>query len=178
MERSQGKVIWITGLSGAGKSTLAGLVAKQLGSSGEPTVLLDGDQLRDVFGATAVNHGKEGRMALAFCYARLCKVLASQGLTVIIATISMFSDIHRWNRENLPGYVEAYLKVPLAELKRRDPKGIYRDFEAGRLVNVAGLDLAVDEPENPDWTFAFDAPKSPPALADELLAIVESRNRR
>jgi adenylylsulfate kinase-like enzyme len=46
-------------------------------------------------------------------YARLCRVLAEQGVTVVIATISLFKEVHAWNRENLPGYFEVYLKVPV-----------------------------------------------------------------
>lgn len=79
-------------------------------------ILLDGDELREVFGAAAENarnHGREGRLALAMQYAHLCRVIAGQGLTVVIATISLFREVHEWNRANLPGYFEAYLKVPI-----------------------------------------------------------------
>src|ERR1700683_519240 len=103
-----GTVVWITGLSGAGKTTLSKAVALRLRSHGDVVVLLDGDELRAVFGAVAVNvqnHGREGRLALAMQYARLCRVLANQGLTVVIATISLFREVHAWNRENLPNYL-------------------------------------------------------------------------
>ena len=43
------------------------------------------------------------------------------------------------------------MKASLAELRRRDPKGIYYDFDTHILSNVAGLDLQVDEPEFPDF---------------------------
>ena len=48
-----------------------------------------------------------------------------------------------------------YLKVPLKELRRRDPKKIYQRYDAGELKNVAGLDLYVDEPLNPHVTLDF-----------------------
>lgn len=167
-----GKVIWITGLSGAGKSTLATEVGARLRALGETVVLLDGDELREVFGAASLNaknHGRDGRLALAMQYAHLCRVIASQGLTVVIATISLFKEVHAWNRTNLPGYFEVYLKVPMAELRRRDPKNIYRRFDAGELSNVAGLDLIVDEPEAADWVAEFKSERSADALAQELL---------
>lgn len=141
-------VVWITGLSGAGKSTLANEVARKLRDGGETVVMLDGDDLREVFGAAttnAQNHGREGRLALAMQYSHLCRVIAAQGVTVVIATISLFRDVHAWNRVDLPGYFEVYLRVPLEELRRRDPKGIYRRFDAGELNNVAGLDLPVKQ---------------------------------
>lgn len=171
-------VIWITGLSGAGKSTLAHEVAARLRASGEAVVMLDGDELREVFGAVAANaqnHGREGRLALAMQYAHLCRVIAAQGLTVVIATISLFREVHAWNRANLPGFFEVYLKVPVEELRRRDPKGIYRHFDAGELTHVAGLDLPIDEPEAADWIVEFDPERTVAALGAELNQILSTR---
>jgi adenylylsulfate kinase-like enzyme/glycosyltransferase involved in cell wall biosynthesis len=167
-----GRVLWITGLSGAGKSTLAHEVVARLRAAGEAVVMLDGDELREVFGAVvanAQNHGREGRLALAMQYAYLCRVIAAQGLTVVIATISLFREVHSWNRANLPGYFEVYLKVPVEELRRRDPKGIYRRFDAGELTHVAGLDLSIDEPEAADWIVKFVPELSVTVLAEDLL---------
>lgn len=167
-----GRVVWITGLSGAGKSTLAHEVVARLRAAGEAVVMLDGDELREVFGAVATNaqnHGREGRLALALQYAHMCRVIATQGLTVVIATISLFKEVHAWNRVNLPGYFEAYLKVPVDELRRRDSKGIYRRFDSGELANVAGLDLPIDEPEAADWVAEFAPGRNVSALADELM---------
>jgi cytidine diphosphoramidate kinase len=173
-----GSVIWITGLSGAGKTTLADSLSSRLRSADETVVQLDGDGLREIFGAedaNAQNHGREGRLALAMRYGHLCQILARQGLTVVIATISLFREVHAWNRSNLPGYLEVYLKTPLHELRRRDPKGIYRRFDAGALANVAGLDLPVDEPASADVVFDFVPGKTPAALADELISILMNR---
>jgi adenylylsulfate kinase-like enzyme len=166
------RVIWITGLSGAGKSTLAHEVVARLRAKGEPVVMLDGDELREVFGAVAANaqnHGREGRLALAMQYAHLCRAIVAQGLTVVIATISLFREVHAWNRSNLPGYFEVYLKVPVEELRRRDPKGIYRRFDAGELTDVAGLDMPIDEPEAADWVVGFESGRDATTLAEDLL---------
>lgn len=177
---SAGQVVWITGLSGAGKSTLAHAVVVRLRDRGEAVVMLDGDELREVFGAVAVNaenHGRAGRLALAFQYAHLCRVVSAQGLTVVTATISMFREVHAWNRANLPGYFEVYLKVPLDELRRRDPKGIYRRFDAGKIAEVAGLDLSVDEPNDANWTLEHVPGQVVGALADELIERLTGKAR-
>jgi adenylylsulfate kinase len=167
-----GRVIWITGLSGAGKSTLARRLVDDMRALGRVAILLDGDELRDVLGNATLskdNHSLESRLALAMRYARLCRLLATQGFTVVIATISLFREVHEWNRSNLPGYFEVYLKVPLEELRRRDPKEIYHRFYKREISNVAGLDLPVDEPDAPDWIVDFDPLNTPDSVSQELI---------
>ena len=152
-------MIWITGLSGSGKTTLALEVGKTLRDEGRNVINLDGDQLRKVFGHMKSEHKsyeREGRMALAMCYSRLCETISEQGITVVVSTISMFSEVFRWNRENLLSYFEVYLDVPLEERKRWDKKNIYNRYYEGKLRNVAGLDLLIDEPLAPHWQPIFD----------------------
>lgn len=168
---SFGRTIWITGLSGAGKSTLAHTLVQQLRKVEPRTILLDGDELREVLAASSHNgsdHSRSQRVELAMRYSRLCRLLTSQQFTVVIATISMFQEVQGWNRENLPGYVEIYLKVPMEELRRRDPKGIYRRHAAGEVHNVAGLDFAIDEPQKPDILIEFVQGRAPEDVADHV----------
>lgn len=175
-----GRVIWITGLSGAGKTTLARALTERLKQDVHAVVVLDGDELREVFGTTAANadnHGREGRLAMAMQYAHLCRILAAQGLTVVIATISLFQAVHHWNREHLPNYTEVYLKVPLDELRRRDPKGIYQRFDAGELTQVAGLDLAIDEPGNPDLLIEFSPHQPVDVLVEKLIQYLTNQKQ-
>lgn len=169
---SEGLVIWITGLSGSGKTTLSQHVTSQLREQHISAIFLDGDELREVLGGSMSepnSYGRGARLLLAKRYSLLSRLLSSQGHTVIVATVSLFREVHEWNRQNIPNYFEVYLRVPLDELRRRDPKGIYRDFDDGKLENVAGLDLGIDEPESPDWVVEFDAFRTPESIAQELL---------
>lgn len=164
------RVIWITGLSGAGKTTLAHEIVDRLQLNNYPAIMLDGDTLREIFAANnSETYSRENRVSLALRYSKLCEMLVSQGITVVIATISLFREVHAWNRVNLPGYFEVYLKVPVQELRRRDPKGIYRRFDAGELSNVVGLDLPIDEPEAADWVVEFKPGLPSATLAEDLL---------
>ena len=47
--------------------------------------------------------------------------------------MSLFHEIHSWNRENIENYVEVFLDVPLFELEERDPKGLYAKFKKGEI---------------------------------------------
>jgi glutamine kinase len=148
-EAPTGRVFWITGLSGAGKTTVGMELWRRLRATGRAVVFLDGDALRTAI-AEDLGHGVESRRRSAMRNARLCRLLASQGQDVVCATISLFHEIQRWNRENIPGYCEIYLRVPLHELRRRDCKGIYAAARRGDLSNVVGLDMAAELPESPD----------------------------
>jgi len=154
MDKLMGKVIWITGLSGAGKTTISNKISNELRKRNLNVIRLDGDELRKIFGTDNLdfsNFDKRSRVELAKKYSYLCKAIADQGYFVVIATISMFNEIYEWNRRNLPGYFEVYIKVPLEILFKRDPKGLYKKYSEGNLKNLAGLDLEIDEPQNADF---------------------------
>ena len=149
---NNGCVIWITGLSGAGKTTLAKKLGNNLNYIGIPYFLLDGDLVRKIFQEDKYekNYSCEERKKMSNKYSRLSLLLANQGYCVITSVISMFEEIYNWNKKNLPGYYEIFLDIPLEELKKRDSKGIYKKFAEGNLKNIAGLDLEIQKPTDPD----------------------------
>jgi len=169
------RVIWITGLSGTGKSTLAGALVERLRKKSPRVILLDGDDLREAFGRVA-GHERKDRLELAYGYGRLCRLLSSQGFDVVIATISMFHEVHDWNRRHLPNYLEVYLKAPLEVLASRDPKGIYNKARNGQLANVAGVDLAVEEPASPHILLDHGIARRIEQDVDEIEAYLKRAN--
>lgn len=166
-EKKLGKVYWITGLAGAGKSFLSRTLYEHLKKKNPFVILLDGDILREVFGAAA-SYTLEDRFTLAMKYARLCHMLAEQGATVICATISMFDACRTWNRENIPQYCEIYIRVPLDILIQRDQKSLYSKALRGEALDVMGINLAFEEPKEPDWIIDNDGQKSLDELCHEF----------
>jgi len=148
-EDSKGRVFWITGLSGAGKTTLGQELVSRLRAAGRQVIFLDGDSLRAAI-AQDLGHNAGSRRQSAMRNARLCRLLAEQGGDVVCATISMFHEVQHWNRKNIPGYREIYLRVPTDELRRRDSKGIYAGAQRGVTRDVVGLDVPAEAPEAPD----------------------------
>ena len=163
-----GTVFWITGLSGAGKSTIGKMLVDALKEEGHTVLYLDGDTLRAIFNASQNLSGAE-RLELAFLYSRLCREIAMQNINVVCSTISLFKEIHVWNRESIPNYLEIYLRVPLAELEKRDSKGLYASAKEGIIKNVAGLDLIVDEPENPDLVVENYGVQTPKLVVKKII---------
>ena len=83
---------------------------------------MDGVELRSALGVTDI-YSREQRILLATTYFKLAKLLADQGLLVVVATLAMFREIYEWNRANQKNYFEIFLDVPLKELFERDTKG-------------------------------------------------------
>lgn len=160
------RVYWLTGLSGAGKTTIGRLWYEELKRSGEKVVLLDGDELRAVFGGGFGFTG-EARLKLAMSYGRLCALLAEQGITVVCCTISMFRSVREWNRANIPGYFEVYIQASMETLRQRDQKGLYSQ----NVENVAGVGLQVELPDTPDLILDNNGQRVP----EEQVAILRRR---
>ncbi len=164
---NMGTVYWITGYPGAGKTTISELFYQRLKLKNSATVILDGDDLRQVYGEST-GYSVSERKAIALRNARLCRYLAAQGIDVICATVSLFKECHEWNRQHIPHYCEVYLKVPHEVLIQRDQKGLYSTALSGEMDNVIGINLVVDEPENPDILLINDGKKSPGEIVTEL----------
>jgi adenylylsulfate kinase-like enzyme/phosphohistidine swiveling domain-containing protein len=174
-EIAPGRVFWITGLSGAGKTTVGRELSSRLRAAGHPVVFLDGDALRAVI-AEDLGHSAGHRRRSAMRNARLCRLLSAQGADVVCATISLFHEVQHWNRENIPGYREIYLRVPIDELRRRDSKGIYAAAQRGDARDVVGLDVTAEAPETPDLVLDNYGPLDVATAVDRILAVCARRD--
>lgn len=160
-------VVWITGLSGAGKTTLAQALCASLQADGLAPALLDGDEFREAVG-DGLGHSAADRLAGARRLSRFAAMLSRQGVLTVVATVSLFREVHEWNRRHLPRYCEVYLAAPPEFLARRDAKGLYAARAAGGGGPMVGVDQAFDAPANADLVIDASAETALPVLVARI----------
>ncbi|MFH1500737.1 MAG: adenylyl-sulfate kinase [archaeon] len=139
----EGKLIWITGLAASGKTEIAKQVYNELKKEFPNTVHLDGDWMRKILSEDKV-HDLASRYRTAGVYARLASFLTSQGMNVIVSTISLIRDIHNYNKENNKYYFEILVDTDRRVLEQRKPE-LYND----KLHEKDGLMGVHHSPEYP-----------------------------
>lgn len=168
----KGTVYFFTGLAGAGKTTVGGLFYRRLKERSPDAILIDGDQTRTRAGHSAPDgsvlmadrYTTEARKAGARGTFQYCRNLAEQGRDVVVCSISMYTEIRSWNRENIENYREIYLKVTRETLYRRDQKKLY----SSKTKNVVGVDLPWDEPGHSSIVVQNDGDETPEEIVERL----------
>lgn len=159
-----GCVYFFTGLAGAGKSTIGGLFYRRLKAKRNDVVLLDGDQLRRLSFHKKSGYTTEERRRGAYYNFEMCKMLADQGIDVVLCSIAMYDDCRAWAREHIKNYVEIYVKATMETLRERDQKGLY----SSKVKNVVGVDIICEEPECPDVVVDNNGQETPEHIVNRL----------
>ena len=102
------------------KTTISKLLVENLRSRGEKVIHLDGDELREVLSNDIFT--PKDRLKTALKYSKLCSIIVKQNVNIVISVIGLFKEVHKWNREYIPGYIEIFIDVPMEELLERDLK--------------------------------------------------------
>lgn len=148
---SDGCAIWLIGLPAAGKTTIALALAEHLRAQGHSVETLDGDEIRlglsADLGFSAEDRQQHNRRVIL-----VSKVLARNGIIVLIPLISPYRETRAYARSELERFVEVYVECPVEECIRRDPKGLYAKTLRGEIRNFTGLDDPYEEPLNPELT--------------------------
>lgn len=168
----KGTVYFFTGLAGAGKTTIGGLFYQRLKVIRPDAILIDGDQARLKAGYCTADgkvlmedrYTTEARKAGALRRFRKCRKLTDEGRDVVVCSISMYTEVRAWNRENIENYREVYLKVTHETLYRRDQKKLY----SSKAKNVVGVDLPWDEPGHSSIVIQNDGQEMPEEIVDRL----------
>ncbi|HEY5299289.1 MAG TPA: adenylyl-sulfate kinase [Acetobacteraceae bacterium] len=168
-------VLWFTGLSGAGKSTIANLVEKRLLAQGLHTMTLDGDNVRHGLNRD-LGFSEADRVENIRRVAEVARLFIEAGLIVLVSFISPYRAERMLAREAVEKdeFLEIFVDTPVAECRRRDPKGLYAKADAGMIRNFTGVDAPYEEPLEPEIRLRT-LEGGPEALAEQVF--VELRER-
>ncbi len=148
-----GATVWFTGLSGSGKSTIATAVQRELLAEGQPSYLLDGDNLRHGLngdlGFTAEDRTENVRRV-----SEVARLFADAGVVALVPVISPYRVDRDRAREihvaaGLP-FHEVFVDTPLEVCEQRDPKGLYMKARAGEITGFTGIDDPYEAPASPE----------------------------
>ena len=143
-------VIWVIGLAGSGKTTVASMLCDAFSAQKKPVILLDGDNVREVFG-NDLGFTKRDRLRNASRIRSLCYLLDKQSINVVCAILSISQADRDWCRTNLENYKEIYLDVSVEMIEARGDRDIYRQYKDGETKNVVGCDIKFEAPQRPDF---------------------------
>ncbi len=196
--RPRGCVVWFTGLSGCGKSTVANLVDQKLHELGCGSFVLDGDNIRHGLNASPAmlaetfDDAFAQRFGLGFSaldraenirrIACVAELFCEAGVVALTAFVSPYREdreaaraaIERQGEEG--DFIEVFVDTPLEICEQRDPKGLYKQARAGKLPGFTGIDAPYEAPASAEIHLAAGE-KSPPALADEVIAYLRSQGK-
>ena len=144
-------VLWFTGLSGAGKTSLTKKLSAYLNASNQPTLYLDGDEIRDGLSGD-LDFSEHGRTENIRRVAEMALFLLEQVKFIIVATISPTRH-QRDLAKKIIGqdhFKLIYLSTPLNECIKRDPKGHYARAKEGQLKTFTGISAPFDVPQHFD----------------------------
>lgn len=150
-----GPTIWLTGLPCSGKSTLACRLAGELQDRGQSVEVFDGDELRATL-CRGLTYSRADRHENALRIGWVCGRMNRHGIVAIVAAVSPYRETRESIRASLPGYVEVYVKAPLAVCRERDVKGLYARAARGEIRGFTGIDDPYEEPLAPEVVVETD----------------------
>ncbi len=161
--KKRGTLIWITGLSGSGKSEIGKLILPMIKKKIGPTILINGDDLRNIF--KLYGYTKKDRLENAKKFYGLYKLITDQGINVIFCVVSMFDAVRSWNKKYINNYIEIYIKTELKKIIQQNKKETYFNNKK----NVVGIDIKPELPKNPDITITNDFKKNTKEISKILI---------
>ncbi len=171
-----GLVIWLTGLSGAGKSTLAAALATRLRESTDRVEVLDGDTVREHL-SKGLGFSREDRDINIRRIAFVARLLARNGVIVLVAAISPYRGTRDAARAEIERFLEVYVDCPLDELLRRDTKGLYALALRGEVPQFTGVSDPYEAPLAPEVHVRTDR-ESLDDCVDKILLALDRSNFR
>jgi len=150
--KNKANIFWCTGMSGSGKSTLAEHARVVLKNHGFTALILDGDAIREKYDVK-LGFGREDVEKNNLNVARICENERLHYDAIIVPIISPIDIVRcRVRRILSPGYNLIYVSADMESLKERDPKGLYKAADSGKITDLIGYsrNAPYDKPTDVD----------------------------
>jgi adenylylsulfate kinase len=167
-------VLWFTGLPGCGKTTIAARVKTILGKKGTSARILQLDEIRKMI-TPQPKYTEEERDIVYASLAYMAKLLAEEGINVMIDATANRRRYRDLARRTIPNFGEVFIRAPLdvcidRERKRNakfSPRDIYKKAATQKAL-VPGVNVAYEEPEAPE--IVVDTTSMSPEEAAQFIA--------
>lgn len=147
-------VLWFTGLPASGKKAIADAVFAQLKNENLKIERLDSRDVRPLFPETGFSPAEVHRHIKRAGH--LVSMLEKNGVIVISSFVSPYRDSRVFARSICRNFVEVYLKTTVEACERRDEHGHYAKAKRGEYNHFPGVDIAYEEPVQPEIIINVD----------------------
>ena len=128
-------VIWLTDPSSAGKTVLSQALKKKLREKGYKVEIFDGDEVRKEL-YPDIGFSKKAREIHNKIVIHMAALLSRNGVVAIVSLISSYKVVREYTRRKIGNFIEVYLKYPLENGIKRDPKGLYAKAIKGEISGL------------------------------------------
>lgn len=150
MNKKLGILFRISGLPGSGKTEVAKLLHPKISKTFGPTIMYSGDDLRKI--TSNYSYKLKDRFNFGLQNIALIKLINSQKINVIFATVGLSTKIRNKLKKEVPNYIEITIKSEMNDLKKRKDRKFYNDNSK----NVWGRDIKIEYPKKSDVIFIND----------------------
>lgn len=165
--------VWLTGLPASGKSTVARALKSALDARGVNCAVLESDVLRGVL-TPRPRYDDEERDTFYRQMVYIGTLLTRHGVAVIFDATANRRIYRDRARQEISKFLEVYVDTPLDVCMSRDPKGIYRNADAGVNSSVPGLQAEYEPPLSPEAVLHGDA-EAPEESAQRIMALLADK---
>jgi len=171
-KRIEPGLLWITGLSGSGKTTISKIIANKLKKKYSNVIHIDGDKIRNKLKIkNKKSFTNSYRTAIGLKYVKICEQNIKKKKFVIISTMALIKKV-QISYKKLNNSKDVFLDVPIKELIRRDPKGLYKSFFEKKIKNMVGLDIKYNKPLNPTLKIKWNKNLSATKISNRILRLI------
>ena len=167
-------LLWITGLSGSGKTTISKIIYNNLKKKYTNIILFDGDILRKKLKIKNLKtFSNDYRTKIGLKYVSICNnKIKNNRKFVIIAAMALIKKVEN-KYKKIKNCNDVFIDVPIKELIRRDPKGLYKKFKKKQIFNMAGLDLDYHKPKNAKLVIKWKKKMTAYSISKQILKLIE-----